>query len=146
MKHTRTLADREDLLELLRDFHGHIGPYVVAGIRMGRLARTLLGADPHFGMEADVCCPDAPPPSCALDGIQLATGCTLGKRSIRHAVGEGVVGLFRNRETGARVRLTLRVEAVTPAVETMRERGDEAGAAVILGLTDAELFAVEENV
>lgn len=142
MRHTRTLADREDFREVLRDLHGHIGPYVLAGARMGRFALRHLGADPHFGVEAEVWCPDAPPPSCALDGIQFATGCTLGKRNIRHHVAEGITALFRCRATGAAVRLRLREEAVAPAVERMRADGDEAGADVIASRSDDDLFEV----
>ena len=39
-------------LRLIRAFHGHLGPYVVAGLRMGRYALARLGADPHFGIES----------------------------------------------------------------------------------------------
>lgn len=62
-------------------FHGHIGPFVAIGLRMGALANELLGRDP-MGMEAEVRVEPRPPRSCVVDGIQYATGCTMGKRNI----------------------------------------------------------------
>jgi len=129
-------------LDLLRAFHGHLGPYALAGVRVGRYAVAQLQADRHFGIEADVWCPDAPPPSCFMDGIQWSTGCTLGKRNIRHHVAEVVEARFLNRRTGESLRLRLRPQAVNSAVEVMKEHGDEAGAATLDALSDEEL--VEE--
>lgn len=131
-----------DDLAILRAFHGHLGPYVVAGLRLGRYALERLQADPHFGIEADVYCPDQPPPSCVLDGIQYSSGCTLGKRNIRHHVAEGVTAQFCKRATGETLTVRLRTELVARAVEEMKARDDEAGAAIIWAATDEEL--VEE--
>ena len=129
-----------DDLTILKAFHGHLGPYVVAGMRMGRYAVRRLEADPHFGIEADVCCPGAPPPSCFLDGIQFSTGCTLGKMNIRHQVAEEVTARFRNRHTGEELRLRLRPEAIRRAVEEMQRKDDVAGAGVILEMAEEDLL------
>ncbi len=135
------LPEGIDDITILKAFHGHLGPYVVAGLRLGRYAIKRLQADPHFGIEADVYCPDAPPPSCVLDGIQFSSGCTLGKRNIRHHIAaEGVTATFRNRRSGQMISLRLRPEAIEKAVEKMRQHNDEAGAAVILNMPDAELI------
>jgi len=127
-------------LDLLRAFHGHLGPYALAGVRAGRYAVAKLQADRHFGMEADVYCPDAPPPSCFMDGIQWSTGCTLGKRNIRHHAADGVEARFLNRRTGESFGIRLRPEAVNAAVEVMKQHGDEAGAAALDALSDDELL------
>ena len=129
-----------DEVAILKAFHGHLGPYVFAGMRMGKYAVSKLEADPHFGIEADVYCPDAPPPSCAIDGIQFATGCTLGKMNIRHHTAEGVTGRFKNRDTGRVLRLRLRPKALQRAVAQMEQHDDEAGAAMIQAMTDEELL------
>jgi hypothetical protein len=65
----------------LARFHGHLGPFIVLGYRMGRRALTELGADP-FSMKAQVCCSGVTPQSCLADGVQLGSGCTLGKGNI----------------------------------------------------------------
>jgi formylmethanofuran dehydrogenase subunit E len=142
LKHKQVLADRPNAPELLTDFHGHLGPYVVAGCRAGRYALKKLGADPHFGIEAEVCCPDCPPVSCFLDGVQFATGCTLGKRNIRHIVDETVRASFVRKDTGESIWLALNTEAMRRAVEAMMADGDEAGAAVLEEVPDQALFIV----
>lgn len=134
-----------DAAAALKAFHGHLGPYVVAGLRMGRCALRELQAGPHFGVEADVYCPDSPPPSCAIDGIQFSTGCTLGKRNIRHHVAEGVALRLTVRDSGATVFVRLRPEAIERAVAAMREHNDEAGAALIETMRDDELLEVTRD-
>lgn len=131
--------DHDDVA-ILKAFHGHLGPYVFAGMRMGRYALVKLQADPHFGIEADVYCPAATPQSCAIDGIQFSTGCTLGKMNIRHHPAEGITARFRNRHTGNTLRLRLRPEAMSRAVEEMNRRNDEAGAALVESMSDEELL------
>jgi len=68
---------------LLKAFHGHLGPYVVLGYRASKLALSRLHHEGHFGIFADVYSSLKPPRSCFIDGIQLGSGCTLGKRNIK---------------------------------------------------------------
>lgn len=135
-----TAAVSETDLAILNAFHGHVGPYVVAGLRCGRFAVDRLQAQPHFGVEVVVQCPGAPPPSCFIDGIQISTGCTMGKMNIRHELSDEIVARFRNKRTGATLVLRLRPEPVARAVEIMHQQDDRAGAAVILSFTDQELL------
>ena len=129
---------QEDLAAL-KSFHGHLGPYVVAGVRLGRYALKRLQAVPH-GIEADVWCPDGPPISCLLDGIQFVTGATLGKHNLRHHVDEEVRALFRNRHTNAAIMLALRSEVLEQAMEVLRAQGDDPASSLIYNLPDLELL------
>jgi formylmethanofuran dehydrogenase subunit E len=65
----------------LAAFHGHLGPFLVLGYRMGRYARRELSGNP-FEMHAIVYLPEGSPEICIADGIQLGSGCTLGKGNI----------------------------------------------------------------
>ncbi|VVB71656.1 FmdE, Molybdenum formylmethanofuran dehydrogenase operon [uncultured archaeon] len=76
-----TGIDRPYSIEDLASFHGHLGPYIVLGYRIGRYAREHFCSDP-FQMKAKVHCIAVPPQSCMADGIQIGSGCTLGKRNI----------------------------------------------------------------
>lgn len=76
-----TGIDRDYSIEDLAAFHGHLGPYIVLGYRMGRYVRQNFCSDP-FQMNAVVFCKGVPPQSCLADGIQIGSGCTLGKRNI----------------------------------------------------------------
>ncbi|MGQ9730456.1 MAG: formylmethanofuran dehydrogenase subunit E family protein [Candidatus Zipacnadales bacterium] len=71
------------LPQLLRLFHGHIGPFVILGYRLGVRAREVLGTPKYFGMKVTVKGPHTTPYTCLLDGLQMATGCTLGKGNIK---------------------------------------------------------------
>lgn len=136
------VTDSEEKLALVLAFHGHIGPYVVAGLRAGELAVRELGARKHFGLEAVVRCPDEPPPSCFIDGVQLGSGCTMGKRNLRHEVADEVTATFRNRDTGESISLALSPELMARAVERLRAESDVAGGRVVLEAPEAELFSV----
>ena len=69
----------------LAAFHGHLGPYIVLGYRIGRYVRQHFCSDP-FQMKAAVFCEGVPPQTCLADGIQIGSGCTLGKRNIEIVV------------------------------------------------------------
>ncbi len=68
----------DETLKQIEKFHGHLGPYVVIGYRMGIIANEKLGADP-FCKKVKVYTGTTPPVSCVIDGIQLSSSCTLGK-------------------------------------------------------------------
>ena len=129
-------------LELLQAFHGHLGPYVVAGMRVGRAGLKGIQADPHIGLDTEVWCPDAPPPSCFLDGIQFSTGCTLGKQNICHHVADEIKVFFKNRQTDQQLTLRLRPEAIAEAVRLMEAGRDVDGAAYFEKLPEDQLIEV----
>ena len=67
-------------------FHGHLGPWVTVGAMMGRDAIRGLDTPGYWDVEVVCLMPpekQQPPFSCILDGLQVTTGCTLGKRNIR---------------------------------------------------------------
>ena len=65
------------------EFHGHLGPFLVAGIKMGHLALRELDSKGHSELSALVQTGTKPPISCLIDGIQVSTGCTLGKGNVK---------------------------------------------------------------
>lgn len=144
MSHDHDATPPDDVQALLKEFHGHLGPYVIAGYRLGTAALRRLGATKYFRIRAEVWCPDRPPPSCAIDGVQVATGCTLGKQNIsHHPAAEGVVLRLTELDTQRSVTLRLRPEAMAEAEARMREGGDEAGVAALDALPDERL--IEES-
>lgn len=67
---------------LTNELHGHLGIYSLLGVKMGILARELLAK----GESPLTVCSHAgttPPLSCLNDGLQVATGATLGRGTIR---------------------------------------------------------------
>ena len=61
----------------------------ILGYRMGRYARNNFCSDP-FQMKAAVFCEGVPPESCLADGVQIGSGCTLGKRNIEIIAGSDI--------------------------------------------------------
>jgi formylmethanofuran dehydrogenase subunit E len=86
------------LVEKAKEFHGHICPFVVLGLRASEIALEKLGlarADERetIGEEilAIVECNN-----CFTDGVQVSTGCTLGNNSLIYLdTGKNAVTIVR---------------------------------------------------
>ena len=82
-------------------FHGHLGPSVVAGARMGMIGLRAVEAKGYFDVEVTCEGPLAKPPqSCFLDGVQVATGATLGKRTLQWVQADRLTMRIKNTQTG----------------------------------------------
>jgi inosine-uridine nucleoside N-ribohydrolase len=88
-------------------FHGHLGPYVVLGYRMGLLARARTGTGGYFDITAEPTTRGTPPESCFVDGVQLGSGATTGKGNLRPAVKDGPPRATFVGTNGRRVTLEL---------------------------------------
>ncbi len=69
-----------ELLEA-KKFHGHLGPYLVIGMRMGHFISSVFGEEP-FSYRIHATVGWKPPPSCVIDGLQITTSCTVGNSMI----------------------------------------------------------------
>jgi len=128
-------VDLAALIERGTELHGHLGPYLVAGIRMGLLALDLLESPGYFGIEAESETGTVPPISCLTDGIQIGSGCTTGKGNLRVVAGGRARARFVTTD-GRTATITLRPEA-----EEAFRSGDERSASERVSLAPiAELF------
>jgi hypothetical protein len=101
----RQPGDPEWLAQVVQ-FHGHLGPSVVAGARMGMIGLRAVEAKGYFDVEVTCEGPFAKPPqACFLDGIQVATGATMGKRTLNWVQAEQIVVRVRNTRTGKTAEL-----------------------------------------
>lgn len=81
-------------LNLLKRFHGHLGPYVVIGYRMGSMARETLDGK----LRAVSYTGSTTPLSCIIDGVQFSSSCTMGKGNITvMEVGEAKVQFLNDK-------------------------------------------------
>jgi formylmethanofuran dehydrogenase subunit E len=123
------------------EFHGHRGPYLALGLRMGLLALNTLEARGWFDLRCRVSLPLKPPESCILDGIQFSTGCTLGKRNIEVEEGTAIKADFKG--SGKALRVTAKTGALR-RIETSISTG--SGDEILSWLAeaaDSELFSAE---
>ncbi|OGF68007.1 MAG: hypothetical protein A2Y62_20415 [Candidatus Fischerbacteria bacterium RBG_13_37_8] len=91
------MQQHDTLLSTAIAFHGHLGPYLVLGLRAGLHANQVLGKEP-MQTKAIIKTHSAPPQSCFADGVQLTTGCTLGKGNISLIDAEGLSVHFQQND------------------------------------------------
>lgn len=96
-----------ELLNLAERFHGHICPFLVLGLRASEIALTRLGLTKpgvHETIGEDVLA-IVEANNCFADGVQVATGCTIGNNSLIYIdLGKNAVTVLRrNSRRGIRV-------------------------------------------
>ncbi len=104
-------ADLRAMIERGTHLHGHLGPYLVAGIRMGLLALRELRSPGYFGLRAESEAGRTTPLSCLNDGVQIGSGCTVGKGNLR-IIGEEKPRVRFTDEDGRQITIELRPEIV----------------------------------
>lgn len=128
----------KDTLEKIESFHGHLGPYVVIGYRMGLIANEKLGKDP-FSKTAIVSTGNTPPISCMIDGIQLSSGCTLGKGNIMVSNENAAKAVFSDK-IGKKITIHLKDEVKNDIDTYVTEENIESYSRKIFEKSDSELF------
>lgn len=98
------IEQNKEFLQRAVEFHGHLGPYLVLGLRAGLYANQELGRDP-MKTEAIIQTKITPPESCFADGVQLSTGCTFGKGNISLQQGEGLLVTFKKNSQELTLKL-----------------------------------------
>jgi formylmethanofuran dehydrogenase subunit E len=105
----------EDILHASAALHRHLGPHQVLGVRMGIAAGRLFGlALPRGGrrlltiVETD---------GCFADGVAVATGCWIGRRTLRLEDFGKVAATFVDADTGRSVRMAPSAAARALAAE-----------------------------
>jgi len=128
---------------LMKAFHGHLGPYVVLGYRMSKLALIKLKAGGHFDVSAEVFTVLEPPCSCIIDGIQLGSGCTLGKRNIEAHPFDGPAYAVFSNQAGSQVSIRLKPEVPGLVASWVDAHGVEKAGELFLESDPDTLFIVE---
>lgn len=101
----------EEMIDHGVHLHGHLGPFLVAGIRMGLLALDLLDSPGYFGICAVSETGDETPLSCLTDGVQIGSGCSAGKGNLK-VTDEKRPRVHFETDDGRRVTITIRSEAL----------------------------------
>ncbi len=140
---------RAPVLELdweeARRFHGHLGPWLALGMKMGAEAMRMLQARPHFGVQVVAGCRAEPPVSCLIDGLQWMTGATYGKRNILLQEQEEVFVSVRNTQTGVEVAMTLLPGIPGQISRWFEEEGDELSARRLWEMPAERLFRLQSG-
>ena len=140
--HAHHMPAAGDVLALIRNFHGHLGPFVVLGYRMGRLALDETGSSGHFGISAEVHSVLEPPRSCLIDGVQLGSGCTLGKGNISVEPFSGPPFAIFSTADGATVTIRLLPDIPAMVKRSVDSEGVEQAGMKVWEMDGDELFEV----
>lgn len=96
-----------ELIEKARELHGHVCPYLVLGLRASEIAMSKLGvgrAGVSESIEEEIVV-IVEANNCMSEGVQVATGCTLGNNSLIYMdTGKNAITIFkRGSRRGIRV-------------------------------------------
>jgi formylmethanofuran dehydrogenase subunit E len=140
LKQTPEEAAIYDLLKRVVEFHGHLGPFLVLGMKAGLHANSLLGKD-CFKMTSMVATEPSPPTSCFVDGVQFVTGCTMGKRNIKLKRGKGASVVFS--KDGRTIKLKVRENVLESINRITSEEQSKRESLKLAEREVSELFEVE---
>jgi len=122
------MQNEKELLLMIKNaqkLHGHLGPFLVLGVRMGMIAKKALSAadDECVSLRAYVKVPLFPPFSCLLDGIQAATTCTVGNQRLVIENSDEICVSFANQNAAKTVKIMLKPKV---AEELKRKLSEDA--------------------
>lgn len=144
---TSSAKDRNAALAKVAAIHGAAGPFAVIGYRIGQRALVML-ATPYGSFDLDVVhrTPLEVQYSCVADGVQAATGASVGKLNlhIQEATVRQMETIVRNKATGQGVVFRITPEAMSRFLNLPHARLEAAGRDV-LDLSDDQLFSATKR-
>ncbi|MDF2955615.1 MAG: Formylmethanofuran dehydrogenase subunit E [Candidatus Alkanophagales archaeon MCA70_species_2] len=120
------------------EFHGHLGPFLVLGLKMGLFALERLGAA-KYELSVVVETDSKPPASCIIDGIQVSTGCTVGRGNLKVKWCEGTPKIVFKKDSKL-LGIKVKKEALREIRAKMKREGGEAVAKDVLFKDEKQLF------
>jgi formylmethanofuran dehydrogenase subunit E len=133
-----------ETLRQIERFHGHIGPYAIVGYKMGEIANKMLGADP-FSKKVVAWTGTTPPLSCIIDGLQISSGCTMGKGNILVHQECSPKVQFTNND-GKKIKITLKPAIKQEIDTTVTEENIVSFSEKFYQRTDQELFDISQYI
>jgi formylmethanofuran dehydrogenase subunit E len=116
------------ILQTATDLHGHFGPFLTLGVRMGLLGLQELGVKPGDPrLHATVMFKYAAPISCILDGIQTTTKCTVGNTRLTWKESSQISVTFQLEGSKHRIKIRVKPAIVQELLGRLPEQAsDEA--------------------
>ena len=123
-----------------KNFHGHLGPYLILGVLAGELAVNKLKCRKYFGLEVRVRGAVKKPKSCLIDGLQLSTGATYGKGNIKKIEANKLSISFSNLKNRKKITLSL-TEGLAEKLNKLKNHKDcEEFARKLHKINPSEIF------
>ncbi len=141
-----TSSQFEKLLDESVALHGHLCAGQVIGVRMAMLGLSNLGIKDPKGRDRKKVYVIVEIDRCATDAIQSVTGCSLGKRTMRHEDLGIMAATFINLPTSQAVRVVAREESRELSKKYFPEELDKYRQQLLAYkiMPDNELFSIQE--
>jgi len=143
------MQNKEELKVMIdnaQKLHGHLGPFLVIGVRMGLIAKKALSVSDNqcTFLKANVKVPLFPPFSCLLDGIQASTSCTVGNQRLTIEDSEEICVNFAKQNAGRTVKITLKPKVAEELKKKLaKDSLTEKFALKLAHMPENQLFNVE---
>ena len=130
-------------LKRAADFHTHLGPYLVVGLRMGGVVTREFGETP-FTYRIRAHTGKTPPYSCMVDGLQMSTPCTVGNSGVE--VGDDRRMAIEVAGDARAMTITLRAEIFDWIESECREEDCEEFSCRIWEMDESRLLTIGDGV
>jgi len=144
--------DREALVLSIKNaenLHGHLGPFLVIGVKMAKLAMKELNASENkvLSMQIFAKLPLITPFSCVLDGIQATTHCTVGNRKLRVKSSDNDITVtFKLKSQDKTVKIRVKPQLVEELMSQLSKGiPNEKLAWMIAAKPEGELFEFQKR-
>jgi formylmethanofuran dehydrogenase subunit E len=132
------------IIKKAEEFHGHLGPFLVLGVRMGLVGVRELGAKENAEkLHVTVMLKYSVPFSCAIDGIQVATKCTIGNKKLRVKNSSGMAANFELN--GEHVTVTVNPATFNKLLENVSKEELRELALLVASMPEEELFIIRRK-
>lgn len=145
------MTDNKEILLLIEDaakLHGHLGPFLVIGVRMGDVAKRHLDIDDKSSrrLQASIKTPLFTPFSCVIDGIQAATSCTVGNQKLKiDKSTKEITARFKLLDSDKTMKISVNPKVAETLIEEMSKGVNvEQLATKIARMQEEQLFVLEE--
>jgi len=142
----------EELTSLIKkaaDFHGHLGPFLVIGVRMGTLTKKILNvnAGKNNKLRITARLPLLTPFSCIIDGIQATTQCTIGNQKLKMENSQTKIIVYFELKNSYKA---LRIHVDPKIIKELKNRYSEGAsneelAREIASIPESQLFVIEKQ-
>ena len=132
-------------LNRAKEFHGHVGPYLILGVLMGEWGLKKLKVKKYFSLKVKVRGVARKPKSCLVDGLQLSTGATYGKGNIQKLNGRNISVVFYNLLNKRRIKISLKNNLVKRLNLLKGHKESEVFARKIYKSKPDKLFNIDIN-
>ena len=112
MKNNKTFThtvplEVKSVLEKATEFHGHLGPFLAIGVRLGLVGLKKICKQNDDQLTIDVSLPLHIPFSCIIDGLQVTTQCTVGNQKLSLKDSDSIQARFKRENDRLEVTVAL---------------------------------------